>query len=91
MSLTVWKFPLALDAKGRAEVKMPAPAAIIDTAFDADGNLCVWAEVRPSEPLVTRRLAVVGTGHDIPDNGAHVGSVIDGMFVWHIYEVVEPW
>jgi hypothetical protein len=32
------------------------------------------------------RLQVFGTGHEIPDDWEHVGTVQDGEFVWHIFE-----
>lgn len=33
---------------------------------------------------------VFGTGHEIPVGATHIGSVIEGMYVWHLYQTSEP-
>ena len=38
-------------------------------------------EVRPVQAF--------GTGHVIPDGAEHLGSCIDGPFVWHLYDMSE--
>jgi hypothetical protein len=50
----------------------------------------LWAEVRLESngcrvPAV-RRFHIIGTGSPIPPNAEHVGTWIDGDFVWHLFE-----
>lgn len=33
---------------------------------------------------------IFGTGHHVPVGALHIGSVIDGAFVWHLYQTSEP-
>ena len=54
---------------------------------------CLWALVNPDAPMETRTFRVVGTGHDIPPDGAdylwyHVGTfqMHGGYFVGHLFE-----
>jgi hypothetical protein len=47
----------------------------------------------PATPGLTphRRVIVVGTGHRIPDTAVeHLGSVLDGPFVWHLFAEPPP-
>ena len=80
---TVWKFTLEL--VDYQVVAMPDGARIIHCA-DQMGALCIWAEVDTDAPMVSRTVAVVGTGHRLV-GGHHVGSVMqrEGLLVWHIY------
>lgn len=50
-----------------------------------DGQLCVWAELDTAADPQNHRFAVIGTGHPAPVPGEYVGSVLSGMFVWHVY------
>jgi hypothetical protein len=52
------------------------------------GRLEVWCEAFPG--FATRApkvvLSVFGTGHPlVPGRGRHVGTVLDGAAVWHVY------
>lgn len=49
--------------------------------------LCVWTEEDGEPDPAPRRVACVfGTGHPVPPAYTeHIGSVVDGMFVWHVY------
>jgi hypothetical protein len=50
-------------------------------------EICLWAEVPDDAPVITRTFRVIGTGGDVPDPGTYLGTVFDGTFVWHVYEV----
>lgn len=48
-----------------------------------------WARHDDDEPPTVRRLAVVGTGHPLPDGvGRHHGTAVapGGHLVWHLLE-----
>jgi hypothetical protein len=86
---TVWKFPL----QQITEIEVPGSANVNLVALDpATGDPALWMELDPSLARVRRKFAIYGTGHEIAGNGGypspiHVGSVVHGTFVWHVYEV----
>ena len=78
---TIWKFPIN---SSRQLIDMPETHRIL--CADMQGDVpTVWAEVDPSSPIITKDLAVVGTGHEVPEGFAYVGTGQARGFVWHIY------
>lgn len=81
---TIYRYPLRL-----AEVQTitgPGLGRIVAVG-NSRGELEVWAEVDTHDMEMVRTVTIVGTGNEIPHGaGRHVGHVIDGPFVWHIYE-----
>lgn len=86
---TVWKFPL--ETMDRARVSMPYGSQIL--SFQSQYNVAtIWALVDTNAPMVEREFLMVGTGHQHPvDAGAFIGTfqVSEGMFVFHVFEVVK--
>ena len=68
---------------------VPAPAKPLFFALQG-GTPYVWVE-HPinSEEAVELIFVTVGTGHVIPEGAEHIGSLIDGAFVWHLYYKAE--
>ena len=81
---TVWKFPLA---PGRGTIQLPLFSTILHVDLDPDNAICLWAEVFPDNAKRTRTFDVLGTGHAVPSNAKHVGSVRDAPFMWHVYSI----
>lgn len=79
---------------------LPQFASIIHVALDPSEKLCIWAEVftewiEAKEKYgtdkgikVVRTFSVIGTGHEVPP-GAHVGSWVHDIYVWHLYETTR--
>jgi hypothetical protein len=89
VSRAVWKFPLEIG--GITSATVSAGYVVLAAIDPASGKPAIWIEHRLDGLKDERRFVVYGTGHPIPGNGGypddlHVGSVIDGSFVWHIYE-----
>jgi hypothetical protein len=69
---------------------MPFGAEIlhVDAQGSDDYALCLWALVDPDSETELRTFAVRGTGH--PADGLrakdHIGTVLAGSFVWHVFE-----
>lgn len=77
---TVWKFKVPLTA-GIVNLDMPKGAKIVH----ADINH-IWAECDSRASTERIGFAWFGTGWTIEDKEwQHVQTVIDGMFVWHLY------
>lgn len=74
------------------DIEMPGGALILLAGVDpGTGTPAIWVEVNPDREMVTRRFYVAATGQTIPGpdgvlHDSHIGSFIDGRFVWHIYE-----
>lgn len=83
---TIWKFPVL--STGPMAIDVPGPGTIVLVDRDpATGLMAFWAEVFPNEAKQERFFQVVGTGHDIPDGACHLGSVVMGELVWHLFEL----
>jgi hypothetical protein len=91
---TIWKFPLLLS--GWNDIRVGADGdgvtQVVLTAPDpATGNPAIWIAHDPEGAPMLRSFLIVGTGHTIPSGDdiepvEHVGSMIAGAFVWHVYE-----
>ena len=44
-----------------------------------------WAEVDPSAKAWGRPFCTLPTGAAVPDRQDHIGTVLDGIYVWHVY------
>lgn len=86
---TIWKFPLLIT--GMQEVEMPKGAKIISTGTQAE-VVCLWAIVDPEAEKEKREIAIVGTGHQMPDRAlSFIGTtqMHGGALIWHVFEVVR--
>lgn len=86
---TVWKFPLHM--RGWNDVEMGEDAdhttKVVLAAIDpATGEPAVWIEGDDEGRPMARSFGVFPTGGRIAADAEHVGSIIDGAFVWHVYE-----
>lgn len=89
MSLTIWKFPLALERA--QDIEMPAGAEILSIGNQRE-TICLWARVETEKTnKETRRFVIVGTGHGAPDA---VGSKLIGVvmmqggdLIFHVFEI----
>jgi hypothetical protein len=86
---TIWKYVLEMPNQ---LIDMPE-GAVIMTAAEQGGNICIWAEVDPdSERMRERLFQTVGTGHDIQDDigveRKYIGTAMlqGGASVLHVYE-----
>jgi hypothetical protein len=58
-----------------------------------NGRITLWFETnlnlmdrKDDEGLESRRFAVRGTGHPIPEGATYLGTVQMTPFVWHVFE-----
>jgi hypothetical protein len=87
MNLSIWKYQF--DVSDAVTITMPSYAKLLHVGVQL-GRLTVWALVDPEEKMVKRTIRIFGTGHPIPeDEIGYVGTVIQGMFVWHIFDAGE--
>lgn len=60
MPLTIWKYPLAVDA---SVLEMPMGAKVLSVGVQGAEDAVLWALVDPEAPKMKRRVRVYGTGH----------------------------
>ena len=94
MRPVVYKYALAPAAPTTIDHLMPHGAVVLSVGIDPHGALCLWAlvDIQSPHPKMPRRFLTVGTGQATPllEDVAHkqfVGTVLQGSFVWHIFEV----
>lgn len=87
---TIWK--QVLPQLGNFELKLPAGAEIVALREQHD-EPTIWFVCDSEAKPVLRRFVIVGTGHQAPNIGKHVGTffVDGGMFVFHVFEIETNW
>lgn len=88
MSARMLKYRISAGQE-QTTVAMRSPSTIRAISVQRPREICLWAEGRAESPVTMRTFEVVPTGGDIPDPGSYVGTVFDGPFVWHVYEVAS--
>jgi hypothetical protein len=85
---TVYKYQIKAGFITRLEI--PYHARIVHAEYGPDTSVTFWAEVDTESPLEIREFQIFGTGHEIPRGGEWIDTVRDGIFVWHVYELIDP-
>ena len=82
---TIYKY--AIGITDEQAVTMPRGAKILSAGLDPQGNPCVWAEVDTDEKDISVTIEIFGTGNPIqPHPRKFIGTFVDDVFVWHVYE-----
>lgn len=88
----VYKYALPLPNGGRDPDPIPREHTIVHVGVQEDFyGLMLWAEVgiteggSPVAEMAPSPYEAYGTGWVVPDGSTHIGSVIDGHYVWHVY------
>ena len=88
-TMQIWKFPLRLEQS--QTIEMPGGAEVLGVA-DQKGVICIWAMVIVEATKSPRTFEIHGTGHPIDEDVEYgrrfVGTVFQGNFVWHVFEIV---
>lgn len=61
------------------------PGKVIHFGLDPNGLKCIWVEAETDKPEIRTELITAPTGGEVPA-GVHLGTIVEGQFVWHIYE-----
>ena len=85
--MKIWKWNL--EVNDYQELMIPRGAKIL--AVQSQGkSVTMWAECDESATLETRRIAIYGTGHVLPDRyGKYIGTfqIHEGELGFHVYEL----
>ena len=91
MARTVWKQTIALSPA--QTIQLPKDAILRKVAYQ-NFELQLWFEfhLENQDELVDRHLQITGTGYaelpDDPDFVSYIDTILDGPYVWHLYERV---
>lgn len=81
---TIYKYQLEI--ADEQSVMIPNGYQIALVGLDPNGVPCIWAIVDPERSAAEETIRIVGTGHPIPPNvRRHIGSFVQGPFVWHVF------
>jgi len=67
------------------KANLPLSAKVLHFGMQED-DFVIWVDTDTEAPTKQRRFFVVGTGHPIPGRATYCGTVMDGPFVWHLFE-----
>lgn len=87
MTQTIHKFTFTFQPEVEILLELPTHAKVVHVATVSPNVGAMWVLLHPTHRRWVRRFRVVGTGRDWPNDAHHVGTVIDGDFVWHIAEI----
>lgn len=87
MARAIWKFELV---PGQQLIDMPRGAEPLFVDRQRDSAF-VWCAVDPSAPTIRHGFTVVGTGHQLPEDGRYIGSwqFRDEGLVFHAFDHYE--
>lgn len=81
---TIWKTELReTDVQ---VIDVPAGAELV-CAREQFEKICIWYRCDPSRSIEQRKIAIVGTGHQAPEDGRYVGtaSLRGGSLIFHVF------
>lgn len=95
----IFKYTLGLAAE--KQIDMPRGASILSVGMQCETlrlgkreTIRLWAHIDDAMPAEPRTFVVYGTGHQTrpPEDLKFIGTVLmmDGDFVWHVFEVIRP-
>lgn len=87
----IYKTPLAKFESGHDQFIVVLPLGAQPLKLDYQrGVPTVWWLVDPANDMQERRLRFIGTGHahHLLRKEAYIGTIFDGPYVWHLFEVV---
>lgn len=85
---TIYKY----EVKTEMSLELPEGYNVLSVQTQ-DSDPMMWVEVNTSNPMKTVKFLSLGTGHPIDEDlslkfiGTH--QVLGGMFVFHLFEVLE--
>lgn len=82
----IFKYDLSL--RETQEFDVPGFCYFLSVHKQGD-SICLWAMVDDFSVTQTAKIRIVGTGHPCDDvvEARFIGTVVDGSFVWHVFEL----
>lgn len=81
MKAKIFKYKFTTDP-----IELATDAVILSANMQYNG-LFIWVKFYEDSPTRPRRFLMFGTGQDFDDSElVYISTVMDGAFVWHIFE-----
>jgi hypothetical protein len=84
-ALVIHKYRLPFKSERSDVVEVPVRVGRLLHVALQHGEIHAWAAVDPGWPEVAHRFRLAGTGAPIDPSWHHLGTVLDGAYVWHIF------
>lgn len=81
---TVWKVPIEMNGHLQ-KVALPKDPVFLMFNVQAD-KWFAWFEVMTERENAGYDFQVIGTGHEVPTDMHHLSSLVQGAYVWHLYQ-----
>lgn len=88
----IWKYQINLNDLARHDIEVPigATPVLVADQHGHSGYISIWYRCDPTAPKSKRRIQIVGTGWvEINPLAVHLGSVVCGDYVWHLFDTTE--
>jgi hypothetical protein len=83
---TIWKYVITKELPQSFQIPFGALLRHIDID-PANRGPALWFQLETDHTAETRTFAVLGTGDRIPTNFQYFGTVKDGVYIWHVFEI----
>ena len=67
---------------------IPKDGEIIHVGCQEPEKVSFWTIVTLPNDLERRHFRIFGTGYSIPEGYEYIGTTLDDLFVWHLFEKV---
>jgi len=86
--MRIYKYSLGSDPPIGLPLLVLMPEAARQLRIEYQGNeLCIWAEVIPSESMVERKYMLLPTGAEVAPDMRYQTTLFQGPNVWHLYRI----
>jgi len=88
--MKVYKYSLGADPRIKEPLIVFMPEGSRQLRVEYQGSeICIWAEVDPTSPMLQRTYILVPTGAEIHPLWLYQTTLFEGPFVWHLYRIMQ--
>lgn len=88
----IYKYPIiGADVAACQEIEIHAGAGILSAGRDPNGDMCIWAMIDDTSPIVKKNIYCIGTGWPLnlifTQNEVvnFIDTIKEGPYMWHIF------
>lgn len=83
----IHKFPIEITDTQSISIECQSGtfSKIVYVGLDGNKTPCIWVEFIPGTIRDTYDLKMFGTGEAIPEYYEHIGTFMQGSYLWHLY------
>jgi hypothetical protein len=88
----IFKYPLCYAGMSACqEIEINAEAEILSAGKDLNGDICVWAMIEDTNPMVSKNIYCIGTGWPLDiiftneETVKFIDTIKEAPYMWHIF------